>query len=293
MDLRSAFVRARRGFREDAKLYVVAVTSLAVAFLCLGAALVGLANLDAVATRWSRAGRLTVYLADGSTEAEVEQLRGTLAQLPEIASVQHVSAAEAREAFLRDADVSAALGALPADAFPASLEVTLAAGVGAARVDDIAARLVRARGVESVETYRAFFARLESLLLAVKSAAGVLALLVVVCVLAVVGNTIRLAVAGRREEIEVLKLCGATDGYVRGPFMVEGTLQGLAAAALAVGLLFVAFLVIRDRTDDTLAALAGVRAAFLHPAVAAGLVVGGGVAGALGSALSLRRYLAV
>jgi cell division transport system permease protein len=293
MDLRSAVLRARRGFRDDARLHGIAVTSLAVAFLCLGAALVGLANLEAVTERWSRAGRMTVYLADDSTESDVERLRTTLARLPEVAAVTHVSAAQARDTFLREADVAAELGALPADAFPASLEITLAPGVARARADEIATRLGRARGVESVETYRAFFARLESLLVAVRSAAVVLALLVLVCVLAVVGNTIRLAVTGRRDEIEVLKLCGATDGFVRGPFVVEGALQGLLAAATAVGSLFLAFVLLRDRTDDTLAAVAGVRAVFVHPFVALGLVLGGALTGAIGSAVSLRRYLRV
>jgi len=115
----------------------------------------------------------------------------------------------------------------------------------------------------------------------------------VICVLAVVGNTIRLAVAGRREEVEVLKLCGATDGFVRTPFVLEGALQGFVAALTAVVVLLVGYLLLRGQVDDTLATLTGVRATFLSPVVALGLVLGGGAVGAIGSAVSLRRYLAV
>ena len=64
MEVKSAITRARRGLREELRLYVVAVSSLAVAFLCLGATLLGVTNLDAAATRWGQSGRITLFLKD-------------------------------------------------------------------------------------------------------------------------------------------------------------------------------------------------------------------------------------
>lgn len=293
MDYKSAIARARRGLREDLRLYVVAVSSLTVAFLCLGAALLAITNLSDVAEQWGRSSRMTVYLRDGAPRADVEQLRMSLEGLAEVTAVEHLSAARAREQFLEQSDVSADLASLPPDVFPASLEVTLRTGTTVQRVSAIAARIERFPPVEDVETYRGWFDRLGTLLTAGHALATALALLVVVCVLAVVGNTIRLAVAGRRQEIEVMKLCGATDGFVRGPFVIEGAVQGFASALLAVILLLVGFFVVRGQIDSTIAALTGVRAAFLPPLVALALVLGGGLAGALGSAVSLRRYLSV
>jgi len=293
MDLHTAFLRARRGFREDAKLYAVAVSSLAVAFLCLATALLAITNLSAMAERWSRSGRMTVYVRDGAPDADVQALRTTLAELPEVSSATALSAAEAREQFVRDANVGGELAGLPADAFPASIEVTLRPGVTAARADEIAARVGHVAAVEGVETYRAFFQKLESLVLTGRTTAGIVAVLVLICVLAIVGNTIRLAVAGRRDEIEVLKLCGATDSFVRGPFLVEGALQGFAAALVAVVFLAVCYAMLHAQLDGTIAALTGVRAAFLNPAVVVTLILGGGVAGVIASAASLRRYLTV
>lgn len=293
MDYQMAIRRAKRALREDGRLYLVAVSSLAVAFLCLATSLLVVANLSKVAERWGASGRMSVYLRDGAQPADVEQLRMALEGLPEVRSVKHVTAAAAREDFLREADVAGTLGALPPDVFPASLEVTLGGNVDRARAARMNERLSRFAAVDQVETYRGFFDRIESLLAAGQSAAFALAILVVICVLAVVGNTIRLAVAGRREEVEVLKLCGATDGFVRTPFVLEGALQGLVASALAVLVLLVGYLLLRGQVDDTLAALTGVRATFLSPLVALGLVLGGGAIGALGSAVSLRRYLAV
>ncbi len=293
MDLHTAFLRARRGFREDAKLYAVAVSSLAVAFLCLATALLAITNLSAMAERWSRSGRMTVYVRDGAPDADVQALRTTLAELPEVSSAIALSAAEAREQFVRDANVGGELAGLPADAFPASIEVTLRTGVTAARADEIAARVGHVAAVEGVETYRAFFQKLESLVLTGRTTAGIVAVLVLICVLAIVGNTIRLAVAGRRDEIEVLKLCGATDSFVRGPFLVEGALQGFTAALVAVVFLAVCYALLHAQLDSTIAALTGVRAAFLNPAVVVTLILGGGVAGVIASAASLRRYLTV
>ncbi|MBT8467277.1 MAG: ABC transporter permease, partial [Deltaproteobacteria bacterium] len=71
MDLKNAIVRARRGLREERRLYVVAVTSLAVAFICLGATLLGVTNLDAAATRWGQSGRITVFLKEGADAQDV------------------------------------------------------------------------------------------------------------------------------------------------------------------------------------------------------------------------------
>jgi cell division transport system permease protein len=120
-----------------------------------------------------------------------------------------------------------------------------------------------------------------------------LSLLVTVCVLAIIGNTIRLAVANRRREIEVLKLCGATDGFVASPFLLEGVMQAVAAAVIALLALLALYFAVRGQLEATLSALTGVRTVFLQPTTALAIVLGGALAGATGSALSLRRYLRV
>ena len=154
-------------------------------------------------------------------------------------------------------------------------------------------RVARFRGVAEVETYRGWFERLESLIQTGRAVAGIIALLVSLCVVAVIANTIKLAVARRKQEIEVMKLCGATDAFVRGPFLIEGVFQGAVSSLIALTVLVIGFLVMRDDLDTTLAALTGIRFAFLSPLTLVSLFVAGGLVGALGSALSLRRYLAV
>ena len=129
MDVKSAMTRARRGLREERRLYIVAVTSLAVAFLCLGATLLGVTNLDAAATRWGQSGRITLFLKDDADPQDIAQLRVVLEGLADVSEVAHVTPAEARSSFLEEADVGADLSSLPSEVFPASLEVTLVPGV--------------------------------------------------------------------------------------------------------------------------------------------------------------------
>jgi len=299
MKLSTAITRAARSMREEARLHLVAISSLTIAFLGLGLTLLVSVNLDRIAEAWADSARISVFLRDGASRSDIEQLRLALEGLPEVASVEHVSASEARAEFLAAGSPAAgstegdALASIPADAFPASLEIALASGVTSDRSAAIGARIGEFAAVDEVETYQSWFAELDLVLGAGRGFVLALGLLVLLAVFFVVGNTIRLAVAGRRQEIEVMKLCGADDGFVRGPFLVEGAVQGFAAAFLSVLLLTAGFVAIRAELDGTLGALAGIRTAFLSPPLSLALLAAGTLAGVAGSALSLRRYLVV
>ncbi len=112
-------------------------------------------------------------------------------------------------------------------------------------------------------------------------------------VLAVVGSTIRLALQRRRTEVEVLKLVGATDRFIKGPFLVEGMSQGAIGATGAIALLAGLFLVVRGRLDAELASLVGVEPSFLPWYVAAGMVGVGMLLGMIAALLGLRRLVTV
>jgi cell division transport system permease protein len=293
MDIRTALRRAKRGFRDDLRLHVWAIASLILAFLCLEAALLSVQNVARLAERWRGAQHLTVYLKDSAQAGDVAQLRLVLESLQEAQAVQHVTAEQARKEFASQVEMHVAPGSLPLDAFPASLEVLLHENVSQQRAAEIAERVRRFGPVEEVETYRDFYAQMGSLLAAGRGAVVLLALLVAVCVLAIIGNTIRLAVLNRKREIEVLKLCGATDGYVRSPFVIEGALQASAAAIAALILLLIAYFAARGQVESALSAVSSAHTVFLEPLFALAVVVGAGVMGATGSALALRRYLNV
>jgi cell division transport system permease protein len=147
--------------------------------------------------------------------------------------------------------------------------------------------------VDDVETYQSWTERLARLVRGGVAASGLLAVVVLFAVLAVVGSTMRMALQRRKTEVEVLKLVGATDGFVKKPYIIEGSLQGALGAAGALALLAVLFLVVRGRLDGELAALIGVEPTFLPWPVAAGMVALGAVLGAAAALASLRKLVAV
>ncbi len=286
--------RARRGMLREWRLHALSVFSLSVAFVCLGAALLVLTNLRAVEERWAHAGRASIYLKDNALSEDVESLKTALANVAGITSVRYVSAAEARQDFgATELGTKTELAALPVEAFPASIEIEVRPELTDAELTAIVTKLRQLSAVDDVETYQAWTERLSRLVRGGVAAAALLALVVFASVLAVVGSTIRLALQRRRTEVEVLKLVGASDRFIKGPFLVEGISQGAMGAIGAIVLLGALFLVVRGRLDAELAILVGVEPSFLPWYVAGGMVLVGMFLGMLAALLGLRRLVTV
>ena len=284
--------RAKRGMLREWRLHALSVFSLAVAFVCLGSALLVVTNLHAAEERWAHAGRASVYLKDGASQDDVEALRGALLLVPGVTGARYVSSGDARRQFGGE-NQGSALAGLPAEAFPASIEIDVAAEMPDVDLATMVAKMKELPSVDDVETYQSWTERLAKLVRGGVAASALLALVVFASVLAVVGSTMRLVLQRRRMEVEVLKIVGATDGFVRKPFVVEGSVQGALGAMAAIALLAVLFLVVRGRLDEELASLVGVEPSFLPWQVAGGMVVLGAVLGAAAALASLRKLVAV
>jgi cell division transport system permease protein len=281
---------AWRAGRSSYRLHVLTVFSLSVAFITLAASLLVVTNIDAVRERWSRAGRATIYLKDAARDAEVAGLMDALQATHGISKVRRVTSEEARREIVTNDD---ALAALPVQAFPASLELSFSDEITEAELQEIALKLRALPAVDSVETYERWTQRLGSLLGGGVTAAACLALVVLAAVVSVVSSTMRLLMQQRRIEIEVLKLVGATDSFVRRPFVTEGATQGALGAALALVILGALFVIVRGRFDQQLANLLGVTPTFLPWPMALGMIALGGVLGAGTAMVSLRKMASV
>lgn len=282
------FLGTWRAGRSNWRLQALSIFSLAVAFVCLAAALLVVTNLAAVRDRWSRAGRATVYLHDAASEADVQALLRALEQTPGVAEARFVSREAARSEVVRESG-DGELAALPADAFPRSVELSFDPSVDDTDLNVLALKLRSLASVEMVETYHRWTERLSSLLRGGVTASLFLAFVVFGAVVSVVGSTMRLLLEKRRIEVEVLRLVGATTRFVCRPFVVEGALQGAAGAAAAVVLLGVLYGVVRGRFDQQLGMLLGVEPAFLPLSVIAGMVAVGAGLGSMTAWVSLRK----
>lgn len=286
----NALQRALRGGRHDWQLQLSSVFSVGVAFICLASALLVVANVQTLRVRWSHTGRASVYLQPNAEAADVEVLMKALVNTRGVLEVQHVSSEAARKELLKSGDEI--LAGLPAEAFPASLEVRVHDPERSGALARMAEKLRLLPRVEAVETYEAWGERLGKLLGSALVGAGVLALVVLVTVASVVGSTIRLSLQRRKLEVQVLKVVGATDDYVRRPFVIEGAAQGALGAAVALFIVVLLFLAGYARFDTELSLLLGAPPSFLPWYVALGMVVLGTLLGAIAAHLSVRKLLA-
>jgi cell division transport system permease protein len=286
------FLGTWRAGRSNWRLQALSVFSLAVAFVCLASALLVVCNLASVRDRWSRAGRATVYLRDDVSPEDVQALVKALETTPGVKKVRFVPREEARnEIVVSGGDEQ--LAALPADAFPSSVELSFTNAIDDAELGVVALKLRALPSVETVETYQKWTERLSSLLRGGVTASLFLALVVFAAVISVVASTMRLLLERRRLEVEVLRLVGATTRFVCRPFVVEGALQGAGGAGLAIVLLGVIYNIVRGRFDQQLAALLGVHPAFLPWQVMLMMIAVGAMLGSITAWLSLRKAVRI
>ena len=284
--------RAVRGVRGDVRLYLLSVFSVAVAFVCLAAAALVVVNVEGVRARWADSGRASVFLkADAPSEA-VDALEQALSKTPGVVAARRVTSEQARKELGANVH-DPVLDSLPEDAFPPSIELELDASLRTTQLEKLKAQLSVLPAVESVQTYEVWSQRLGTVLSGGVTAALLLAAVVFAAVVSVVSSTIRLSLQRRRVEVEVLKLVGATDDFVRRPFVFEGAAQGGLGAFLALLLLGVLFFSVRSNIDPAVFTLIGIEPLFLPWSLSLTLVLLGAVLGALAALFSLRKLLEV
>jgi cell division transport system permease protein len=229
-------------------------------------------------------------LQDNFTQGQVDSLVEKVEVMPEVAAVDHVSREEALERFRTNRaaqDEEDLTRFLDSNPFHQSLEIEL---VDAAMYSSLRDKLVIERGVEQVKNQEDLVARVLTVTTFLRNAGAIVLLVIAVIVLFIVINTIRLAVVARAEEIEVMRLVGASDAFIRWPFVIEGALVGLLGAALALVVLNAGAGQLSQFMFDFFRVLP-LTFGTLSRDVAA-LVLGTGVGlGILGSWVSVRTYL--
>ena len=193
---------------------------------------VALDNLGRLGGDMQRGAQLSLFLKRGLGEPEALKLAQQLRAMREVASVDYISRAAALEEFRRLSGFGAALEALRDNPLPAVLVVRPVSDDPAV-AEELRGRLAALPGVELAELDLAWLKRLAAILDIAERAILILAGLLGAAVLLIVGNTTRLAVISRRDEIEVIGLVGGTAAFIRRPFLYSGLLQGFVAGLLA------------------------------------------------------------
>jgi len=288
--------RVWSGARDKPLIQLVAVGTIALSLLLVGVVELAALNVKKLSAGWGGDVQMTVYLEDGVTPARAQKVAAALGKLPGVIAVRTVDAHEAFTRLRRSLGARAdLLDGVEEGFLPASIEVSLKPGVAEVlRAHPAFEKLRHTAGVEDVELMGSWAARLRDVERLLSMAGWAVAALVLCACLYIVGSTIRLGVFARRDEIEIWKLVGATNGFVRAPFLVEGGLQGALGTGLAAALLYGFYRVASPRIEAVLGGwLASGPLGFFTPAQLALAVAFGALIGLCGSALALGRYVKV
>ncbi len=284
--------RAWDGFWRNAVMSLAATVTMTLMLLMLAGLVIGLSGLDAGLRFVEQKVEVQAFIADGTPQPKIDALVAQVRALPEVSQVEYIDKAQALQQWqeqLRQQgkpDYSSDTGTNP---IPASVTVKLK---DPHVYGNVIQTLQAAQGVvtDVLETQHVVDA-LMSVTGFLRTAGVVVLLLVGVTVLFIVVNTIRLAVVARAEEIEIMRLVGASDAFIRWPFIFEGMLVGIFGAAITLGILALA----AQPIGQGVATLVGQVPIQFDQTLGQQLVMvvgGSGLAlGAAGAFISVRTYL--
>lgn len=195
-----------------------------------------LKNINELAGSWQQAAQISLFLHLDVDDEKASQLQNELNQNPDIESTQLITKKQALTEFQEQTGLGEALQALPSNPLPVVIVVTPKELIQNT-ITELQHNLQQLPEVDRAELDMQWLERLMSILKLGERFVFGISVLLIAALLLVIGNTIRLAIENRRAEIEVIKLVGGTDGYVRRPFIYMGALYGLGAGLFAWALL--------------------------------------------------------
>ena len=289
-----ALSSAWQSFWRNAAVSLAAVLSITLMLMMAGVNLLLGHSLGQVLDVYkARVSVISVSVADDTPLTTVYEFRDLLQTDPRVNSVRYVTKDEELARFASDARNAQLVQQIQGNPVPAKLEVSVRHLDDVAGIDQLARAWRGADRSEPTDYQGDFITRMVSLSKWLGLAGmAVMAILTVVSIV-IVMNTIRTAVYHRRQEIEVMKLVGATEWFVRGPFVLEGILTGVVAAGVALGVLLAAYRPFVDRFRADLFFIPLSYDPGFVSQLGQDLLLGGAILGALGSYIGVRRFVRV
>jgi cell division transport system permease protein len=240
--------------RRNGLIAFAAVSTAFIALFLLGFALLLRDEFNLLVTQTEANVEVSVYLLDNISPDQQQNLQAMMQGMPEVATVRYESKAEAYQRFLQIFKNQPDLVQnVSADALPASFRVKLK---DPEQFRTVAVRLQGQPGIDKIVDLKDFYDRLFRVTNVFKLGGIALALIMLVSAMALIGNTVRMAVFDRRQEIGIMRLVGATNWRIRVPFLVEGLIEGLLGAGIAIAALFIAERVFIDPLRNQIGFLA-------------------------------------
>jgi cell division transport system permease protein len=286
--------RALRNMRQSPVLSLASIGTVAVALALLAFFAIAVLNVQQLTASWGENLAVTAYLDDVPDEKVIDGWIKDIKGYPEVAKVTFVSRQAAFERFRErlggDADLIEGLGP---EVLPASLEITLREEWrNESALTTVVDRLRKDHRFGDLQYGQGWLEKLEAFLLLLRVSGSALGGFLVFAALVIVANTIKLTLYARQDELEAMTMVGGTSLFIKLPYLVEGALQGFMGGLTALGLSFLVFQVILQKSLGSLLLITGIDSIHFLPPIWQGMLVfGGGLIGLLGSLFALRKFV--
>ncbi len=290
-----AFRLFGQNFRSNRNLNLLSVGIIAFAFLILGLFLLVAKNLDQIAEKWGEQIQVVIFLKDGTSEPDRKALEKKVRERREVKGLAYVTSEQAYSRLKKMLqDRASVLDGLNQNPLPASLEIQLDKKYrNLASIQAFAGEVREFAGVKEVffgqKWLKNFLAILRIFRILVLAIGG----LIFLASGFIIYNTVKLTVYSRREEIGIMKLVGATDSFLRIPFLLEGVTQAVSASIISIIILWICWLIFRNFLQVPFLLFSQAGISFLDSGQILMLVGSAGLLGILGSMVSFQEFLKV
>ena len=282
-----------QNLRRNFLMTIAAISTVAISLLLLGGVQILGIVVNNITLNWEAKVEISVFLRDDATQGEITALQAQVGEYSEVENITFVSKEQAFEEFKElYRNRPEFYESLPTDALPASLRIKL---FDANDAEEVAIRIEGAPGVDDVRFGGDVIKRLLQVNSLLRSITFVMSLILMTAAAALIANAIRLAIYARRDEIGIMKLVGATNWFIRIPFMLEGVFAALVGALVSGAIVLGGNALLFSRMGEALPFLGPVFS-FSGGELAGVLLLLAGVGalvGLVGSTLALRRFLEV
>ncbi len=276
--------------RGNRLAHFIGVATMVIAFLIFFAFVLVFFNLNHWAEQWGSSLNMSVYFVREPDQSELGKVKREIRDFPGVAVERYVSKSQAlKDLKGRLGSKAELLEGIENNPLPASLEITFSEKKPRESTPlKLKTGLEKLEIIEEVQYSQEWIDRFFSLLEAIKITGIVFGGLILLAALFIIANTIKLTIYSRRDEIAILKLVGATNRFIRIPFLLEGCIQGFLGGAFALIILFCIYFIFAKMIDISIG-FVSLDIIFIPPRFALYLLAVSIIVGVVGSSVSLRR----
>jgi len=269
---------------------------ISISLLFVGTFLIIFLNLNLVLNSWKDDVQVTAYL-DGKISSEnITKIKDRITDFKETSAVKYISKKEALTILKKGLQTNDSLfEGLGTNPLPASLEIQLKKKfLNSNGIKDFVAKIKGFKEIKDIQYDREWIKGFFDFLNFFRIGSLALGIVLFLATVFIITNTIRLSIHSRREELEIQRLVGATNFFIRTPFLIEGLLQGLLGALLSIGMLYIFYQIFISRAGHSISLyFRGLPPSFIPVDFVLCIIIGGILIGIFGSTISLRRFLRI